>query len=1699
MENSRQYDRSQERKIYRTHLFSGRLMSLSTLYKKPENKGKALPLFEKTTRRHTMELNFHGMEVKLIFSDDDLWTHHYVARLKQFQAPKKRNSEQQFQSFAGSLLGLLAGFTDLLPAMMGSALRGFTQTLVAASATTIQAIAILLKSNDQFTCVNALGIIIIQAGLSINILAKIFTPALTMGMVFQSGTKTPFSWLPTAVGCLLAVALGATNLAQFTGILTKTASLGYTVSTVNGVSRLLTETVKELLPFIYNILTGKQWNADMVMESLTSYQEFTTAVENFEAHKAADLNVNLNYQMEVGSLHEMYKKLLTDADRLKLRSELAPLISSYSRKIETWTRIVRQSGLLASGIRPEPVTILLSGKPGIGKSYLVNTLTKEIGQDSIPWKHTPGETIANHIYVRNPNDKFFSGYKGQHTIVYDDLLQLRDGESKENPEIMEIMNTVGCNAYHLNMASLEDKENGYFRSEMLIATSNLESFGASVLKSIVDPNAFKRRWSVHARVEREPAGEYRFRIFTDGEVGDSATMEQFVNICRAQYRAKQDAFKVRLSEAINNGTNIIHKCVAKHLGFISAPTWIKETEMKRRLYNAANPDHSFCHESLLCRQRQQSILDWFRSAPTDEVHTINMMAGAILLDPHLLDRVSIDQPTQDWLDHINNEVDQFALDDLREAIIGAGPEVYEPHELLTARHTFTFQEGTTAEQAGETATLYQETVSDLLAIGVHAPVEARNSWAHVLTSVLRRTFIGVTSCFAQMWNYMTSSVAIRCFILSSTIYAAVYAITAILIKLTDFIFEWVYGSPEPDLTDEEIIAIYDQMFESRDENGAQKSHKGKTARMGFEASGLDKLVIAEMDLGFGKKIKYVSINPDLYNGLATCNDVAERSELLEECGQAFKVYGAVIAAAVIATKKPVNSDTTRVMTMFVERLLAKGMSMEDICIMMEKKQYAQLIAATPDEKEKVMLYQAAIKNIKKPESFQGSADQNCDGVAEAIMKNLCDIGPQRGAARVSQVFFFKSRTAWMNKHAFESLKGNSKFKLTRFSTNGEPEELVFDWCDLKISRHDVLDIMLLQFPETLKPFQKVFQHIAKDCDLKVEFFPAGRIVTRRRGIANILNTPTPRFNNESFNLPTGEIVGICAAIRYDFMHTVSGDCGAPFLAVDPTQARKIFGLHMLGNSYGSGTSVVVTQEILEDLERNGSFESHVEVVFQAAPINPSSMVKEPLTTIETPFEPTKSKFRTSLCFGEVSKTTTRPTVLHHPDFDPKERGVKALQTPKHIINESFLKKCPAVLTRFIGGTVTTARTLTIEEACSGAGILGMEPIDRSTSAGLPLCNQPDAMGKKKWITEEHEPLPELRTMVDDFIEEIVQGEVTNPPIFKDTLKDERVKHEKADPSQPDKVKTRLFAACPLTFLVTLRMYFGAFFAHAMVNMINNTCTSGMNPFGADWERLSKWMFEVNKNVDDGDYRSYDTTQPSGFLKVVFDAIRLWYRINGGSARDDLIRKRLAEFCYHAFHSVAGTVYRVQGTLPSGMFGTTPINSGVNLIVFYYAFDQIYPEASANDFLDHVRTATHGDDVIFSVSERFPEFTSVNIGKTIADIGMTFTPAVKNGAPTVARPIEQVTFLKRGFKKINGLYRAPLATESSLEMVNWITKSNDPRSATIDNCKAAMRELALSEDTDELQTKIQAAVYNKTGVILPIISAVELCNEFYKFY
>jgi hypothetical protein len=992
---------------------------------------------------------------------------------------------------------------------------------------------------------------------------------------------------------------------------------------------------------------------------------------------------------------------------------------------------------------------------------------------------------------------------------------------------------------------------------------------------------------------------------------------------------------------------------------------------------------------------------------------------------------------------------------------------------------------------------------NLLAAGYHSSTYSIEAYSNVLMNRMHSIFMGFPGVFATFFRGCL--VCLGPFV---TRFCLVFAVAWLLDSLFNFLAQtlfWCLGIDQPDNTVDEAFMeeMRDAMnYESRDDKGAQKSNKSKTLRMEFEAAKRPLFVFKSLDY-FGKKIEFIQLNPDITRDIRACTDVSEREDLREELALALRIHAKVATAAIHRTKS--DLDATKLIASFMRQCEKDGIEQHEILSAVGREKEA-FLCQDPNTSPKVkqMLYESTIETLKTSDllgqEFQGSADQNCDGVSAKILKNLCSIKPAGSATRTAHMFFYRGRAAWMNKHVFLQLTETSQFTITRHSDKAMPQDYTFNWCDCKVQQHENLDLVLVQFPRTLSPFPEVFDLIAKDADMNFAVLPGGRLVTRRGENALYLNTAHPIKVRQAFKLPCGSMQPFDTAIASQNMHTHDGDCGSPFLAIDAQAPRKIMGMHMMGNGVGSATATIITQELLQDMEKHSKFDQHVEVPAQDFQGVAEPFVQNPLFKTPTPFEPTKTKVRRSLIHGMVTEPITRPTILRPTEeCDPMVRGVRELQSQKHIVSEKFLERASGVLTRFISGKPVIARTLTLEEACTGKGVPGLEPVERSTSAGLPLSLEPNAQGKKKWIDEDHQPTPALCRMVATFIREVEIGKVENPPIFKDTLKDERVKLAKADMNHPENIKTRLFAASPLVFLLTLRMFFGAFFGHAIFNAIFNTCTSGANPFGSDWHQLADWLHQVSKKVDDGDYKCYDTTQPSGFLIAVFDSIRAWYRLNGGSERDDMIRERLAEFCYHAFHSCRGTVYRVQGTLPSGMFGTTQINSGVNLVTFFYAFTKIYPNATNQEFLDNVRTATHGDDVIFAVSDKFPEFTSENIGLALAEIGMVFTPALKGDTPTVARPIEEVTFLKRSFKKIQGLYRAPLATESSLEMCNWITKSNDPRTATIDNCKNAMRELALSEPNDDWQKKIQAAVYNQCGELLPIISASELCAEFKKFY
>jgi len=1731
-------EQAQNRRVLRDHLFSGRLYTLANIYAQNE---RPLPLFEKPKRLLKLEVDYFGKPLQLILSGDDSWTETWIYKLRKLS----RAMDYQF-SIVGAASGAIFGAFGMSE-FMSSVFKTFVKTMAATSISIMLGIGILLKSTCPFVNCQAMTLIITNLGLSVSSLASLAWPLIPARMVFQADNDRPFTWVPTAIALLLVVLMGGTSMAQSIGIFTKTASLGYTMSTILGLHRIMTESIKELVPFIYRTITGKDWHVEALASNLTLFTDFVTAVEEFERDKLQDLDSDWTFQQEVFELQNKYKALQLEASRLGMAKTLTPIITTYYQKVTSWLKRVTASGILLAGHRQEPVSLLISGKPGGGKSYMVNNLVRDVGVGYIKWGDIPNEGIANHIYARNPQESFWSAYRGQFCTLYDDFGQISDTEGNPDPEFLELIQAVGDNPFKIPMADLEDKQRGYFRSKLIVATTNLCQLGTTNVKSIRSPSALARRFDVHVKVERVNGSPKITLMLENTECGPT-TYDELINILRAKFRAKVQKFEERAQQGQVRDSPVAPVCVASRIAYISAPSSISNTELTRLKHHPEQPNHQYCDPSLPCRQGFQSLWSWI-TGQQDPLQLVDysLLRAQLLWDPRCLEfcgHIS-EEVKLDWfrsLELINDSLEDagfepvnfgpmtFPIDRSSEWISrGFRNKPREWRHLLDNHKSLlgeTIHFKCSTSQVNILHGLVDSIIEDLAPEGILPAALLINNWAHRIASKvvtqLKRLggiFVTVVKHIIDFMEHPIGGTTVFNFLFLAA--CAIPTITLIFMKMvttTEKVNDYLTGETLQE--NEEVLAEValilkekkaTHTLESRDMKGAQKPTKGRTMHMRKEAYSktdevttryrqarerLERVGIQPVDLltiqNFQNTFDFVAVRPDIVKRVCVGDGDQEVEDMLLVAAVAFTEL------QVEAAKRKNWTPLTLYQGMVEQyKLLARQIGADRLMRSMGAE--SSIVGLAKSDKD-LHIFDAWLKQHYERLDLQGSADQNADGVAKVALGNMWDIKAEGALGRASQIFFYTSRTAWCNKHTVERIT-TDRFTVVKHPKNGDPIEMTFRWTDCTVIKHPDLDLVIIRFPKTMTPHTCMKKHIMLDTDVNFKVLPAGRIVTRHEGEAIHMQAPSP-FLIDRASEEAGIIVPARTAIGYSGMNTVVGDCGAPFMAIDPTRQRKICGMHFLGNSFGAGQAVLITVDLLESMEVFANLDKELEYEVQFAPCGVVTSVKDPLGMVPTPFEPTKTKVRRSIIHGAVSAPITAPSILRPtPDLDPMDRGINELQHPTFIVPQDFVTEVQEVLTRYSSGPVLHAETLSLEQALSAEGIPGMEPIELSTSAGLPLCLESGAQGKRKWINDDRTPKPEFREMMETFINQLKDGVLEDPPIFKETLKDERVKLAKCDPKNPQKIKTRLFSATPLKLLVAARMYYGSFMAHAVRNEIRNTCTSGANCSGPDWQMIADWLHEVSTQVDDGDYSCFDTSQPSGFLQAVYDAIRAWYNRNGGTQEDDLIRQRLAELCYHPFRSARGVVYRTNGSLPSGMFGTTQINSGSNLVAFYYAFKVLYPNAGPNEFLEHVRSVSHGDDVLFSVSKNYEGFTSENIGIALKQVGMVFTPADKGGEASKARPITECTFLKRKFTPMCGIYRAPLDVNSSLEMCNWITKCPDPIQATIDNCKAAFRELAISEPDQDLQTKIRDALYKATDgrVTLSLVSRAEMINDFSKHF
>jgi hypothetical protein len=1295
-------------------------------------------------------------------------------------------------------------------------------------------------------------------------------------------------------------------------------------------------------------------------------------------------------------MHKDLLKLFAQADRMKLRPLLNPVIRIYQQRIMDWHTKAMASAYKVSGSRIEPVVVHIFGPSGIGKSRVTPCLILEVLKDELDFATFP--ELSNHIYTRNAASEFWAGYSGQMAVVFDDFMQKRDSESAPNLEVFEVIQSANNAPFLVPMADLSEKANSYFTSKFMVLTSNVETLSP---KSITHPAALQRRMDVVVNMTRprEPVFStdkfdtscYDFTIQIDKKPGPVVTFEQLVTILREKRELKNKSADSMLKDVdIRKSSGLIKEDLASIPGIdriVGLPSDVTQASVPLR-----------------ARPTKQGYFDWVYTTPNPfEVSShgdaINNIAPIVLGFPvsyRNIKRHGLQKFFHDETDEMSAldtmlrfSKDEEDLKTINDTEFCPADDINIAEYLLALKNT----------------PVYPQLEEKLTEFAAHKSLVA--VWETTVLGRLKKMYRGspLVTIVESTWKAKLSGAAIISAVIAGLYLTMKYLSPTEESRLTPDQYSDLWEAVGPSAPAPET---YCDLYEHDDPACDSLSrtikeswdHMGKTPGMRGPVKGA-------------------------------------RVESWDHMGRTPGMRGPVKGARAVR-----NGDADPASSSIVSKL-----------------------------QDQVAIFFARGDSIRQ-----------------------AGIGT-----------FFVGRCCFLNLHVLDALSVSDKCYVQLPCI---PNRIGFEWADLKTHRHPEIDLAMIEFPSQVRDHKNMLKHVCTSDDLAFRNTTV-RIPLKRSRNFEILtikaktsdeilivgsDSAVPEEEDECFQVK--------GYIEYEGGCTIEGDCGSVVVLADPRVSRKICGMHVAGTT-SAGFAFILVRDHLDFLLDQARPESKLEFIPPVAEAMERPQMQgafEHLGCVASPpFEPTATSIRQSEIAGLFPLTKVPAILRPTAGVDPLVKGAQAFGSEPGYISEEDQQSCRDTLeAAFFTGVPTITRTLTIEEAVFGIpGII--EPLKTDTSPGYPWCAEkhPES-GKRHWIQLPNFIHQDLRNAVNKLIEEAKEGKIS-PSIFKDTLKDERRKLSRCNPKDPENIKTRVFAASPMHLVIFLKMYFGSFFTHQQNQRIHNTTAIGVNPYSVEWHRIVMKLREVSPNANDGDYERFDTTQPPAFIDNNFIAARKWYRMYGGSKEDDQIRMCGGRQVTFAIHMCRGELSRVAGKNPSGTYGTTQINSGTNIQAFQYAWDKINPQLrGATEFHKNVRIVTNGDDVIFSVHPRIKNFTIQNIGLQLNNINMNITPALKEGGFVEERPIEECTFLKRGFKRMGGFYRGPLDIETCKDMTQWTKKSRDNLAATIENCKIAAAELAITQPTGEIREQLGTALA-QIGSFVHLPTTAEVLEDHKQFF
>lgn len=733
------------------------------------------------------------------------------------------------------------------------------------------------------------------------------------------------------------------------------------------------------------------------------------------------------------------------------------------------------------------------------------------------------------------------------------------------------------------------------------------------------------------------------------------------------------------------------------------------------------------------------------------------------------------------------------------------------------------------------------------------------------------------------------------------------------------------------------------------------------------------------------------------------------------------------------------------------------------------------------------------------------ANQIDDNIRTAVAANYYVVTVQDGTTvrKRMNVLGLYGRVALMPKHYVRVILTAIENKLQVYvqpanhATAGT-QHLQVQWVcsSTDFISHPDTDLAIARFPRTVPLLKDIRKFFWTEDDLASQGPAAtGTVIVPPTATFPFISASHVDILGYRESVPVLDADGSSMPTRHVLTYTFSesGACGAALF--QDNRMRPITSLHTAGFPSGEGYGVIVTQELIDEMDK------FKELCTQAEEGNLIPVAEaEKLMVFDTgvhvdylgavprnrvPYLAKTTNIIPSLIHRKAGLAPFSEPCIQHvtdPRYDHPRTPLWYGARKHGLLTRDFtVDELTRVRDALFDGVFSRMKPLVVapkilspEEAVVGKpGVPFYDPIKLDTSAGYPWTLEANRTDKRAWITPE---LTENGQTVGCHIDSRLLQELHRKrtlrqqgivpfTIFCDTLKDERKLSEKVRKAGA----TRVFCACPIDYTIAQRQQTLHFTSALMAARLQVNCAIGINVHGPEWAELAMRLANISTtNIVNLDYSNFGPAFNTGAGRVAANIMSMWNAQNV-EAFDEVEFACLMEESLSSVHIAGSTVYRQFAGSPSGAPHTTPINSLTNLALVYLAWQALCTEKAKSKhpdiwavFRHNVFVCVYGDDMIMSVSDEFADiFNMQTITEYFAQYGVAATGMSKDGSELPKFiSLAQAEFLKRKFvnhPEFPEKMLAPLDWRSVMDITQWIWKSPNKAEATLENIMAALME------------------------------------------